>query len=148
MTNSERQNWPPGHESRVKAAGFAWDLVLQIAALRRAHDISQAELAERLGTQQPNVSRLENPAYDRQNLRTLRAVADALDAFVDLIYVPRDKLDTYLRRRYLPVLDDPLPSATQQLPFSEVKRFRHPLHVVPLAGRPTQVNRGRPIRAA
>lgn len=106
MSSSDRRNWPAGHEARVQAAGFAWDLVLQIAALRRAHGMSQADLAARLGTQQPNVSRLENPTYDRQNLRTLRAVGDALDAFVDVIYVPRDKLDGYVRHRYLPALEE------------------------------------------
>lgn len=110
MSNSDRSQWPEGHERRIKAAGFAWDLVLQLAALRRRLHLSQSELAERLGTQQPNVARLERPTYDRQNLQTLRAVGDALDAYVDVIYVPRDQLETYLQRRYLPALEDPADS--------------------------------------
>jgi transcriptional regulator with XRE-family HTH domain len=95
---------------RLAAADFARNLVAQLVKLRTGQGLTQTQLAERLGTKQQAISRLEDPMYDRPSLRMLRRLGDVFDAFVEVIYVPRSKLDTYLEYRYLPVLDDAPPT--------------------------------------
>ncbi|PXF55418.1 MAG: transcriptional regulator, partial [Deltaproteobacteria bacterium] len=45
---------------RFKKAGEAWDVALQLAALRKEAGLSQKELAQRVGTSQQQISRLES----------------------------------------------------------------------------------------
>jgi len=99
----------PEEEVRIQAAEFAWDLAIQLARLREQRDLTQAELAEAIQTKQQAISRAESPLYDGQSLRTLREIATALKAFVDVTLVPQEKLGTYLKVRYQPVLDESLP---------------------------------------
>lgn len=56
----------------------------QIYDLRTQAGLSQAELADRIGTTQSAVSRLENADYEGHSLSMLRRVADALGATVDV----------------------------------------------------------------
>ena len=64
------------------------EIALQIIKLREAHGLTQAQLAERVGTSQQTISRLENPGYQGHSLRTLRRIADALDARIEVRVVP------------------------------------------------------------
>jgi transcriptional regulator with XRE-family HTH domain len=105
----------PDEEKRIRAAEFAWDLAIQMAALREARGLSQAELAEHVGTKQQAISRMESPTYDRQNLAKLREVAEAMGAFVDVVIVPAEKADAYLDYRYQPALEDEPPYQWVQL---------------------------------
>jgi len=43
-----------------------------------------AELARRVGMQQPNIARLEGGTYDRMSLPTLKKVARALGAGIEI----------------------------------------------------------------
>ena len=45
---------------------------------------SQAELARRVGMQQPNIARLEGGNYDRVSLPTLKKVARALGTKIEI----------------------------------------------------------------
>jgi transcriptional regulator with XRE-family HTH domain len=72
----------PDFAERFKRAGEAWDVALQIAALRKDSGLSQAQLAKRLGTSQQQISRLESPGYEGHSLSMLRRVAGALGASV------------------------------------------------------------------
>ncbi|HJX11636.1 MAG TPA: helix-turn-helix domain-containing protein [Candidatus Binatia bacterium] len=45
---------------------------------------TQAELARRVGMQQPNIARLEGGNYDRVSLPTLKKIARALGAEVEI----------------------------------------------------------------
>ena len=45
---------------RFKKAGEAWDVALELAALRKEAGLSQKELAKRVGTTQQQISRLES----------------------------------------------------------------------------------------
>ena len=45
---------------------------------------TQAELARRVGMQQPNIARLEGGNYDRVSLPTLKKVARALGAKIEI----------------------------------------------------------------
>ncbi len=69
---------------RFKKAGNAWEIALQIVALRKEAGISQKELARRLGTSQQQVSRLESPSYEGHSLSMLRRVAEVLGATVQV----------------------------------------------------------------
>ena len=72
------------HEARERS-----EIALQITKLRETVGLTQARLAERVGTSQQTISRLENPGYKGHSLRTLRRIADALDARVEVRIVPR-----------------------------------------------------------
>jgi transcriptional regulator with XRE-family HTH domain len=76
----------PAFAERFARAGEAWDVALQIVALRRRAGLSQKELARRLKTSQQQISRLESPGYEGHSLSTLRRVAGALDAQVRIIF--------------------------------------------------------------
>src|SRR3970040_1942881 len=78
----EKQLSDPAFAARFKRAGEAWDVALQIAALREQAGLSQKDLAKLLKTTQQHVSRLESPAYEGHSLGTLRRVAEALHAKV------------------------------------------------------------------
>ena len=69
---------------RFKKAGDAWEIALQITALRKEAGLSQKELAQRLGTSQQQISRLESPSYEGHSLSMLRRVADVLGATVQV----------------------------------------------------------------
>ncbi|MBI2087202.1 MAG: helix-turn-helix transcriptional regulator, partial [Deltaproteobacteria bacterium] len=74
--------------ARFKRAGEAWDVALQIVALRRQAGLSQKDLAKLLKTSQQQISRLESPGYEGHSLSMLRRVADALHARVRVVFEP------------------------------------------------------------
>lgn len=61
----------------------------QIARLRIQHGLTQAQLAEMVGTRQPSIARLEN-GNSIPSLSFLKRIADALDARIELRFVPQD----------------------------------------------------------
>ena len=81
----EEQLRDPEFAARFKRAGEAWEVALQIAALRERAGISQKELARKLKTSQQQISRLESPAYEGHSLSMLRRVAEALGATVRVV---------------------------------------------------------------
>jgi transcriptional regulator with XRE-family HTH domain len=84
----ERQLQDPAFAERFGQAGAAWDVALQLAALRKKAGLSQKELARRLNTSQQQISRLESPDYEGHSLSMLRRIARALDAQVRLEFEP------------------------------------------------------------
>ena len=80
----EEQLKDPGFAARFKKAGEAWDIALQLAALRKQAGLSQKELARRVGTSQQQISRLESPGYEGHSLSMLRRVAHILGATVQV----------------------------------------------------------------
>ena len=78
----EVQLQDPDFVKKFKEAGEAWDVALQLAALRKASGLSQKELARRVGTSQQQISRLESPDYEGHSLRMLRRVVEVLGAKV------------------------------------------------------------------
>ena len=70
--------------ARFKKAGEAWDVALKLAALRKESGLSQKELAQRVGTTQQQISRLESPSYEGHSLSMLRRVAEVLGATVHI----------------------------------------------------------------
>ena len=85
----EEQLRDPDFADRFERAGEAWDVALQIAALREKAGLSQKDLARKLHTSQQNISRLESPAYEGHSLAMLRRVAEVLDATVRVTIAPK-----------------------------------------------------------
>src|SRR5438309_10265150 len=80
----------PAFAARFKSAGEAWDVALQIAALREKAGLSQKDLAKLLRTSQQQISRLESPGYEGHSLSMLRRVANALHARVRIVFEPTE----------------------------------------------------------
>ena len=78
----------PEFAARFKRAGEAWDVALQIAALRQQAGLSQKDLAKLLKTSQQQISRLESPGYEGHSLSMLRRIADAMHARVRIVFEP------------------------------------------------------------
>ncbi len=82
----EKQMKDPVFAARFRQAGDAWDVALQIAALREQAGLSQKQLAKLLKTSQQQISRLESPGYEGHSLSMLRRVAHALHARVRVVF--------------------------------------------------------------
>jgi transcriptional regulator with XRE-family HTH domain len=91
----DQQLKDPAFAKRFKQAGEAWDVSMQIAALREKAGFSQKELARRLKTSQQQISRLESPSYEGHSLSMLRRVAEELGATVRVTLMPQ-KVDGIL----------------------------------------------------
>ena len=99
----EEQLKDPDFAARFRRAGEAWDVALQITALRERAGLSQAQLAALLKTSQQQISRLESPGYEGHSLSMLRRVAKALNARVRVVLEPADSA------RALSVAEPPVP---------------------------------------
>ncbi len=86
----EQQLRDPDFAARFKRAGEAWEVALQITALREQAGLSQKELARKLKTSQQNISRLESPSYEGHSLGMLRRVAAALGATLRVVFEPAE----------------------------------------------------------
>jgi transcriptional regulator with XRE-family HTH domain len=86
----EEQLKDPDFAARFRRAGEAWDVALQITALREQAGLSQAQLAVLLKTSQQQISRLESPGYEGHSLSMLRRVAKALNARVRVVLEPTE----------------------------------------------------------
>jgi transcriptional regulator with XRE-family HTH domain len=87
----EEQLKDPAFAARFEQAGEAWDVALQIAALRTQAGLSQKDLAKLLNISQQQISRLESPGYEGHSLSTLRRVASVLHARVRVTFEPENK---------------------------------------------------------
>jgi len=87
----EEQLRDPDFAERFKRAGEAWDVALQIAALREQAGLSQKDLARLLKTSQQQISRLESPGYEGHSLSMLRRVAKALHVRMRVVFEPEDQ---------------------------------------------------------
>jgi transcriptional regulator with XRE-family HTH domain len=90
-TYLDEQLKDPAFAARFERAGEAWDVALQIAALRTQAGLSQKDLAKLLKVSQQQISRLESPGYEGHSLSTLRSVAKALHARVRVTFEPEGK---------------------------------------------------------
>ena len=87
----EEQLKDPEVAARFERAGEAWDVALQIVALRTEAGLSQKDLAKLLNVSQEQISRLESPGYEGHSLSTLRRVAKVLHARVRVTFEPEKK---------------------------------------------------------
>src|SRR5207248_9246251 len=87
----EEQLKDPVFAERFERAGEAWDVALQIAALREKAGLSQRDLARKLKTSQQQISHLEWPSYEGHSLSMLRRVARVLNARVRVVLEPESE---------------------------------------------------------
>lgn len=84
--------------ARFEAANHAWDIALQLSALRQARGLTQKQVAEMLGTKQQAVARLEDPAYTGHSLSMVRKYVEVLGASLDITIIPAEATDAYSAR--------------------------------------------------
>ena len=95
----ERKLRDPDFRARFEAADQAWDIALQLAALRQARGLTQKQVAEMLGTKQQAIARLEDPAYSGHSLSMVRKYVEALGASLDVTVVPDEATGAYAAQR-------------------------------------------------
>lgn len=78
----------PEFKAEVNKLEPQFRLVRSLIACRRAKGLSQADLAEKVGTKQAAIARLESGRAN-PTLKFLLKVADALDADVEISLRPR-----------------------------------------------------------
>ncbi|MBX7232836.1 MAG: helix-turn-helix transcriptional regulator [Caldilineales bacterium] len=91
----ERKLKDPEYRARFEAADHAWDIALQLAALRQARGLTQKQVADLLGTRQQAIARLEDPTYSGHSLSMVRRYVEALGASLDVVVVPLERADAY-----------------------------------------------------
>jgi DNA-binding XRE family transcriptional regulator len=84
----EEQLRDPAFAARFERAGEAWDVALQVAALRQEVGLSQMDLAKLLKTSQQQISRLESPGHEGHSPSMLRWVTRVLHARVRIVFEP------------------------------------------------------------
>jgi DNA-binding Xre family transcriptional regulator len=62
----------------------------KIYELRTRANLTQKELARRIGTKQSVISRLEDADYDGYTLKILDKIAEAVHCYVKVEFVPQD----------------------------------------------------------
>jgi transcriptional regulator with XRE-family HTH domain len=87
----DEQLQDPAFAARFRNAGEAWDVALQIAALREEAGLSQKDLVKLLRTSQQQISRLESSGYEGHSLSMLRRVASVLRTRVRVVFEPAER---------------------------------------------------------
>ena len=91
----ERKLQDADFRARYQAAQQAWDIALQLAALRTARGLTQKQVADLLGTKQQAIARLEDPSYTGHSLGMVRRYVEALGANLDVTIVPVEEVSEY-----------------------------------------------------
>ena len=71
----------------------------EIYELRTARGLTQKALADRVGTAQSVIARVEDADYEGHSLRMLRRIAHALDACVTVHLIPRKPTANHSKER-------------------------------------------------
>jgi ribosome-binding protein aMBF1 (putative translation factor) len=92
----EEQMRDPEFAAAYRALEPEFQVAREVIRLRLQRGLSQEELAQRVGTGQPNISRLERATIN-PSLRFLRRIASALDAEVEIRFRPLETTDSEQR---------------------------------------------------
>lgn len=76
------------HDTEFRREFEALEPAYQIARLRILRGLTQQELAERVGTQQPSIARIES-GRRKASIAMLEKIAAALDADLRVTFAPR-----------------------------------------------------------
>ena len=122
----EEQLKDPVFVERFERAGEAWDVALQLVALREKAGLSQMELARKLKTTQQQISRLESPGYEGPSLSMLRRVARVLNAHVRVIFESNEKASASASRSNRPDMGQNAGVLNSLCPFPSPMIQLHP----------------------
>ena len=90
---ASRKDWlDPEERQAYMEATVEQDIAYQISSNRRSRKLSQRDLAEKLGTRQSAVARLEDPTYGKHSIASLVKVAHALDCALRVTLISYSKL--------------------------------------------------------
>ena len=89
----------PGFSAVFEEEKEKVDLAIKILNIRRKAGLSQKELAERIGTTQSVIARMENSAYSGYSVRMLRRIAAALGTRLYIDFRPIKHARGSMRRR-------------------------------------------------
>lgn len=67
-------------------------IAAQLISLRKRRGLNQTELADKIGTQQPAISRIERADYNNWSFSTLRTIAEVLDARIRVFIEPAEDI--------------------------------------------------------
>ena len=84
MTTERRARLGAGSEAQREVFEQAYDIAMQVVELRERLGLTQAELAEKCGVDQGDISRIERGSVS-PTARTLQRIAEALGARVELV---------------------------------------------------------------
>jgi len=84
IVTDRRTRLAPDSAAQREIFEKAYDIALQVIDLREKHGLTQAQLAERCGIDQGDISRIERGSTS-PTARTLQRIAEALDADVRLV---------------------------------------------------------------
>lgn len=82
-------------DPKVKAEYDALETEFQIASeiikARSTQNITQEELAKKIGTKGSGISRVESPGYGKVSLAMLRKIADGLNCKLEIKLIPKHR---------------------------------------------------------
>lgn len=84
VTSERRARLGPDADSQRSVLEQSYEIAMQVVALREQHNLTQAQLAERCGIDQGDISRIERGSTN-PTARTLQRIAGALDADLRLV---------------------------------------------------------------
>ena len=79
----------PDRISQLEEARNEDELARKIYELREQAGLTQARLAQMIGTTESVISRLEDSDYEGHSLKMLKRIAEALNKRVEIRFVPR-----------------------------------------------------------
>jgi len=79
----------PDRISQLEEARNEDELARKIYELREEAGLTQARLAQMIGTTESVISRLEDSDYEGHSLKMLKRIAEALNKRVEIRFVPR-----------------------------------------------------------
>jgi ribosome-binding protein aMBF1 (putative translation factor) len=90
-----REKWLKVYEVRKEydALETEFQIAAEIIKARAKAQMTQAELAERLGTKPSAISRLESPNYGKVSISTLKKIAGALNCDLKIEFLPKKMSD-------------------------------------------------------
>ena len=76
----DEQLQDPEVRREYEAVAHQFSLAAQVLRLRKELDLTQRQLAQRMGTSQPAIARIESGNYHNVSMAFIRRLADALNA--------------------------------------------------------------------
>ncbi|VAX21228.1 hypothetical protein MNBD_NITROSPINAE03-1230 [hydrothermal vent metagenome] len=89
--NNLKKKWlkDPKIKTEYSSLKSEFQIAEEIIKARARVHMTQAELAKKIGTKAPAISRLESPGYGRASISALKKVANALNCELKIKFVPK-----------------------------------------------------------